>query len=219
MIRTNGELVTEILFEIYAGFPSNVQRLDERFVLRKINEVKAYIAKKNSFENNNADGITYADGAFYIQYTGLTLTADTVYTGLKYIALPSMPIGLPRMRSIHVFPPFATGGIKSARFKPISLNEIQFIDSLPSVPNTIFFCQLQERLLFASKENALINSYTTLNAQIATSGGVSMTDTVNMPDEYIFELKQIVIPVLKQMLSQPQDTLNDGLDQVNIRKN
>jgi len=213
MVRTNQALVEELIFEAYSGFPSNVQRLDERFVLRKINETKAFLARKNAFENNNAEGITYVDGAFLIQYTGLTLTADTAHTGLKSITLSAMPIGLPRSRSVTVFPPAATGGAKSAKFKPIAYHEIQLLNSLPSVPNTIFYAQVQDKLLFASKENALINSYTTLNATIVTSGGVDMASTVNLPDDYVAELKQILIPQLKAFLSQPQDNLNDGIDQ------
>lgn len=213
MIRTNGELCEEILQEVYAGFPSNVQRLDERFVLRKINETKAFLARKNAFENNNAEGVTYVDGAFLIQYTGLTLLADTVYTGLKSITLSAMPIGLPRSRSVTVFPPAATGGAKSAKFKPIAWGEIQLLNSLPSVPNTIFYAQVSEKLYFASKENALINAYATLNATIATSGGVDMDSVVNLPDDYVAELKSTLLPQLRQMLFQPTDNLNDGLDQ------
>lgn len=216
MIRTNSELVQEIIFEVYSGFPSNVQRLDERFVLRKINEVKAHIAKVNAFESNNAEGITVPDGSFYKHYTGLTLVADTVFNGLKYVVLPAMPVGLPRVRSIIVSPPAATGGLKSGKFRPIHISEIQLINSLPSVPNTIFYCQADDRLLFASKENALINAYTTVNAMIVTSGGVDMDDTINMSDDSIFALKQIVIPQLKAFLMQPQDVLNDGLDKIPV---
>lgn len=219
MIRTKGELIEEILFESYAGFPSNTQRLDERFVVRKVNETIAFLAKKNAFETSNVEGITYADGAFYVSYTGIAIQNDAVNTGLKYIELPASPVGLPRARSFNVFPPAGKGGAKSAVFKPIAINEVQLVSGLPSVPNTIFYYPTSGKLHFVSKENSLINAYTTLNVTMATSGSTSLDEDVNLPDDYIAELKQILVPQLRTMLMMPQDRLNDGVDQVPVQRN
>lgn len=211
-MMTKGELVEEIKYELGEIWNPD-SRFDDRFILRKINEALAFLIKKSAFESNNLEGITATDVGFLSIYTNIPVSSEVdPHIGLKFIVTPVQPIGLPRQRAFKVFPTITFGGIKSTTFAPIGAHEISSYMSLPAPPNTIFYFLQQDRIYLLNKRQSVVDSYTALNLEVASAGGNSMTERLNMPSDTILELKQIVIPQLRAMQGVGEDKIEDGKD-------
>ena len=208
-MQTKKELVQEILYELYGGITSDEARLSERFVLTKVNNTIAFLAKKSAYETNNLEGVTYADDSFWLSFSALPVLLDDI-TGLFYTVLPAQPVGLPRQRSIQVYPLKVKGGMRSDMFKPISINEVQRMTSLPPIPNKVFFYIKGGNAYFIAA-NTLIKNHPTVNINIVSADG-GLTAPLNLPPDMVTEAKAMVLKDLRGSMMTPADLHNDGIE-------
>lgn len=213
-LRTKADVVEEIAYEVNGGLDSSDSRLDERFILRLVNETIAYLAKKSAFETNNLEGITYSSEVFTLTYNDIDVATDSG-ANLKYIELPVQPIGLPRQRAFNVYPNAIFGGVISTMFKPVGAHEVQSIRTLPKVPNTVWYFLQGNKIYFVQKGTGYMDKYKKMNLRVISSGGTSMSDPLNLPEDMIVELKQMVVERVRKSLFTPQDTISDGNDTKN----
>lgn len=208
-LQTKQEVVQQIRYELYGGIQSSDPQLSERFILTKVNSHIAALAMVSAFQTTNFEGITYADDFFYITFSNIALSLDTS-TGLKYFVLPAVPVGLPRQRSLRIYPPRVQGGLKSDVFKPIGAHEVQRMTSQAPIPGKVFFFVQDGRIYFISANGLTIN-YNTVNLSIASADG-GMDETLNLPQDMINLLIQNILKELRPSMATPQDLTNDGID-------
>ncbi len=201
-LTTKNEIVQEIAYELYSGMPSNDRSVSDQFILRKLNDKIAYLATKSAFGTYNLDGVVAADDIFRITYSNLALSTDTV-TGVKYVALPSQPVGLPSNRAFEVYPPAMRGGVQSSIFKMIRRDEATFIRSLPGIRKV--FCYVDGGNMNFIDAFDITATYTTVNMSVVTSGANDLSAYLNLPDDMITECKALVLADLRPMVSL-QDT-------------
>lgn len=206
-LKTKLEVVQEIRYELYGGIVSADARLSENFVLRKVNDKIAAACMANAFQTTNMEGVTYADDFFYIVFTDIVLLVDTS-AGLKYFELPAMPVGLPRQRSLYIYPPRVKGGLKSDIFKPIGRHEVQRMTSQPPIGNKVFFFIQDARVYFVNS-NGLTTNYDKVNLTIASADG-GLEETLNLPQDQIDSMKSQIIAELRVTLATEMDLTNDG---------
>jgi len=196
-LTTKLEVVQEILYEVFGGMQSNQSAISENFILRKLNDRIAEAAVKSAFGSYNLDGCVCVDDIFNLTYSALTLLTDS-NNGLKYVVLPTQPIGLPSGRAFNVYPPNNLGGIQQSTFKPISRGEVTYIRSLPVIKKIFHFVE-NGRLYIIDNYN-LSQYFPTLNMTVTSSGANNLTDILNLPDDMIAGVKMLVIQDCKQMM-------------------
>lgn len=196
-LTTKQEIVDEIRYQLYGGMPSNTAAISSQFVLRLLNDRIAESAIKSAFGTYNLDGCVCADDIFTLSYSNLILLTD-INNGLKYFELPTQPIGLPSNRAFNIYPPNMRGGIQSSVFKPISRSEVTYVRSMPGIKKVFHFVT-NGRMYFV--DNYLITStYSSVNADIITSGANDIISFLNLPDDLIATCKALVLNDLRPML-------------------
>lgn len=194
---TKREIVQEVLYQLFGGMQSNQSAISENFVLRLLNDRIAEAAIKSAFASYNLDGCVCADDIFNLTYSNLTLLTDSA-NGLKYVVLPTQPVGLPSSRAFNVYPPKNRGGIQQSTFKPISRGEVTYVRSLPGIKKIFHFVE-SGRMYIVDNYN-LAQYFPTLNMTVTSSGANNLTDTLNLPDDMISSVKMLIIQDCKQML-------------------
>ena len=170
-LRTKKEIVQEVLYECYGGIPNVNSSISENFVLRKLNNKIASNAMMQAMGTYKMDGAICVDDIFTLTYSSLTLLNDD-NTGLKYVALPSQPIGLPYNQAITVFPPAPRGGMLNDLFKPTTRKKLTMVRSLPNLKKVFHF--IENGRVYFEDEYGIMATFTTLNMSIITSGATDI---------------------------------------------
>ena len=206
---TRKVLIEQIRRMLYGGVPTDDANITEKEINLYINEALAYMAKVNYTESIKLDGIETVSDVFYLTFKNLAITRDTD-TGYYSLDLPQVPLGLARGYGISTVTfPTSTGLAKSPI--PISVRELDYMDSLKQPPSKIFYWAEGKKLWF--------KSYTNLVGRLAIVRMVS-TETsdldaeLNVPQEYITDIINLVMGQLRPRKATPQDSTNDGLDKL-----
>lgn len=206
---TRKVLIEQIRRMLYGGIPTDDANITEKEINLYINEALAYMAKVNYTDSIKLDGIETVSDVFYLTFKNLAITRDTD-TGYYSLDLPQVPLGLARGYGISTVTfPTATGLAKSPI--PISVRELDYMDSLKQPPSKIFYWPEGKKLWF--------KSYTNLVGRLAIVRMVS-TETsdldaeLNVPQEYITDIINLVMTQLRPRKATPQDSTNDGLDKL-----
>lgn len=209
--KTGKQFCQEVLYELYGGIPSDEARLSERFVLTKLNDQIASLAVINAYQNNNLEGITYADDQFYTTFSNITVSTDTTSTGLKYALLPSHPISLPSERQYRVYPVVARGGISSTVFKMIKAGALQRVLSQPAMKKVYCFVSDGRMNFYIPPTMPAIFELNAINITMATSA-VGMDTPVNLPQDMLALAKKNILAELRVSIGTPQDRKSDGIE-------
>lgn len=207
--KTGRAFVQEVLYELYGGITAE-NRLSERFVLTKLNDQIASLCVINAYQNNNLEGITYADDQFYTAFKNLPVT-ESATTGLKYTPLPSHPISLPSERQYRIFPVAARGGIKSTVFKMIKAGALQRVLSQPALKKVYCFVEDGNMNFYIPPTMPAIFQLDAINISMATSA-VGMDTPVTLPQDMIALAKKNILAELRVTIGTPQDRKNDGIE-------
>ena len=206
---TRKVLIEQIRRMLYGGVPTDDANITEKEINLYINEALAYMAKVNYTDSIKLDGIETVSDVFYLTFKNLAITRDTD-TGYYSLDLPQVPLGLARGYGISTVTfPTATGLAKSPI--PISVRELDYMDSLKQPPSKIFYWPEGKKLWF--------KSYTNLIGKLAIVRMVStensdMDAELNVPQEYITDIINLVMGQLRPRKATPQDSTNDGLDKL-----
>jgi len=196
-LKTKQELVDEVIYEVYAGMPSNTRSISDNFVVRILNNHIAEAAVKSAYASNNLDGIVAADDIFTLTYT-MPLSTDTV-TGNKYFAHPAQPVGLPNKRAMTIFPPKTRGGVMSSIFKGILRSDVTKVRSMPTIKKVFHYTENGNEY-FLDTVPSIMSGYSSVNLSIVSSGANDLTAFVNLPDDMIASVKSLCIAECRQML-------------------
>jgi len=206
---TRKVLIEQIRRMLYGGIPTDDANITEKEINLYINEALAYMAKVNYTDSIKLDGIETVSDVFYLTFKNLAITRDAD-TGYFSLDLPQVPLGLARGYGISTVTfSTATGLAKSPI--PISVRELDYMDSLKQPPSKIFYWPEGKKLWF--------KSYTNLVGKLAIVRMVS-TETsdldaeLNVPQEYITDIINLVMGQLRPRKGTPQDSTNDGLDKL-----
>ncbi len=197
-LKTKKEIVQELIYEAYGGMPDIGASISENFVLREVNNVIAELAIESAFGTYNLDGCVCADDIFILTYSNLTLTTDS-NTGNKYFTHPAQPIGIPSKRAMQIYPPANRGGVMSSIFKPISRAEATKVRDLPKIKKVFHYTADGNEYFIDSF--GIMDSYSSVNLDIMSSGANDLTAFLNLPDSMINKLKGIVLPRLRNMMA------------------
>lgn len=206
---TRKVLIEQIRRMLYGGVPTDDANITEKEINLYINEALAYMAKVNYTDSIKLDGIETVSDVFYLTFKNLAITRDTD-TGYYSLDLPQVPLGLARGYGISTVTfPTATGLAKSPI--PISVRELDYMDSLKQPPSKIFYWPEGKKLWF--------KSYTNLVGRLAIVRMVSTENSdldaeLNVPQEYITDIINLVMGQLRPRKVTPQDSTNDGLDKL-----
>lgn len=206
---TRKVLIEQIRRMLYGGVPTDDANITEKEINLYINEALAYMAKVNYTDSIKLDGIETVSDVFYLTFKNLAITRDTD-TGYYSLDLPQVPVGLARGYGISTVTfPTSTGLAKSPI--PISVRELDYMDSLKQPPSKIFYWPEGKKLWF--------KSYTNLIGKLAIVRMVStensdMDAELNVPQEYITDIINLVMGQLRPRKATPQDSTNDGLDKL-----
>lgn len=209
-IKVGKEFCQEVLYELYGGISTDEARISERFVLTKLNDQIASLAVVNAYQNNNLEGITYADDYFYTTFSNLAVTVDTI-TGLKCALLPSHPISLPSERQYRVYPVATRGGISSTVFKMVKAGALQRIISQPKMKKVYCFVQDGKMNFYIPPTMPAIFELNAINITMATSA-VGMDTPINLPQDMIALAKKNILAELRASIGTPQDRKSDGIE-------
>jgi len=206
---TRKVLIEQIRRMLYGGIPTDDANITEKEINLYINEALAYMAKVNYTDSIKLDGIETVSDVFYLTFKNLAIVKDND-TGYYSLDLPQVPLGLARGYGISTVTfPSSTGLAKSPI--PISVRELDYMDSLKQPPSKIFYWPEGKKLWF--------KSYTNLVGKLAIVRMVStensdMDAELNVPQEYITDIINLVMGQLRPRKATPQDSTNDGLDKL-----
>ena len=206
---TRKVLIEQIRRMLYGGIPTDDANITEKEVNLYINEAMAYMAKVNYTDSIKLDGIESVSDSFYLTFKNLTITRDSD-TGYYSLDLPQAPLGLARGYGISTVTfPTSTGLAKSPI--PISVRELDYMDSLKQPPSKIFYWPEGKKLWFKSYTNL-----TGKNAivRMVSTESANLDDELNVPQEYITDIINLVMNQLRPRKGAPQDSTNDGLDKI-----
>lgn len=209
-IKLGKEFVQEVLYELYGGITGDESRISERFVLTKLNDQIASLAVINAYQNNNLEGVTYADDFFYTTFANIAVTADPI-SGLKCALLPSHPISLPSERQYRVYPVAARGGISSTTFKMIKAGALQRVISQPKMKKVYCFTDSSKMYFYIPNTLSALFELNAINITMATSA-VGMDTPLNLPQDMIDLAKANILKALRPTISTGQDRKNDGIE-------
>lgn len=197
-LRTKQAVVDEIVYESYAGLPTNDRTISDNFVLRLLNNRIAEAAVKSAFGTYNLDGIVAADDIFTLTFSNITLLTDDV-TGNKYFPLPAQPVGLPSKRAITIFPTKMRGGVMASIFKPIMRGDVTKVRSLPNIRKVFHYTENGAEYFIDDFQ--IMATYSTVNLSIVSAGANDLTAFLNLPDDQISAIKMLIVPQLRGMMS------------------
>jgi hypothetical protein len=206
---TRRVLIEQIRRMLYGGPVTDDATVTEKEVNLYINEALAYMAKSNYTDSIKLDGVETVSDVFYLTFKNLAITRDTD-TGYYSLDLPQVPVGLARGYGISTVTfPTATGLAKSPI--PISVRELDYMDSLKQPPSKIFYWPEGKKLWFKSYANL-----TGKNAivRMVSTESANLDDELNVPQEYITDIINLVMNQLRPRKGAPQDSTNDGLDKI-----
>jgi hypothetical protein len=206
---TRRVLIEQIRRSLYGGIPTDDANITEKEINLYINEALAYMAKVNYTDSIKLDGIETVSDVFYLTFKNLAIVKDND-TGYYSLDLPQVPLGLARGYGISTVTfPTATGLAKSPI--PISVRELDYMDSLKQPPSKIFYWPEGKKLWFKSYTN-LVGKFAIV--RMVSTENSDMDAELNVPQEYITDIVNLVMNQLRPRKAAPQDSTNDGLDKL-----
>lgn len=206
---TRKVLIEQIRRMLYGGIPTDDANITEKEINLYINEALAYMAKVNYTDSIKLDGIETVSDVFYLTFKNLAIVKDND-TGYYSLDLPQVPLGLARGYGISTVTfPTLTGLAKSPI--PISVRELDYMDSLKQPPSKIFYWPEGKKLWFKSYTN-LVGKFAIV--RMVSTETSDMDAELNVPQEYITDIINLVMGQLRPRKATPQDSTNDGLDKL-----
>lgn len=206
---TRKVLIEQIRRMLYGGVPTDDANITEKEINLYINEALAYMAKVNYTDSIKLDGIETVSDVFYLTFKNLAIVKDND-TGYYSLDLPQVPLGLARGYGISTVTfPTSTGLAKSPI--PISVRELDYMDSLKQPPSKIFYWPEGKKLWFKSYTN-LVGKFAIV--RMVSTENSDMDAELNVPQEYITDIINLVMGQLRPRKATPQDSTNDGLDKL-----
>lgn len=206
---TRRVLIEQIRRMLYGGVPTDDANITEKEINLYINEALAYMAKINYTDSIKLDGIESIADSFYLTFKNLAITKDND-TGYYSLDLPQVPLGLSRGYGISTVTfPTSTGLAKSPI--PISVRELDYMDSLKQPPSKIFYWPEGKKLWFKSYTN-LVGKFAIV--RMVSTETADLDSELNVPQEYITDIINLVMNQLRPRKATPQDSTNDGLDKI-----
>jgi len=206
---TRRVLIEQIRRMLYGGVPTDDANITEKEINLYINEALAYMAKVNYTDSIKLDGIETVSDVFYLTFKNLAIVKDND-TGYYSLDLPQVPLGLARGYGIATVTfPTSTGLAKSPI--PISIRELDYMDSLKQPPSKIFYWPEGKKLWFKSYTN-LVGKFAIV--RMVSTETADLDSELNVPQEYITDIINLVMGQLRPRKATPQDSTNDGLDKL-----
>lgn len=206
---TRRVLIEQIRRMLYGGVPTDDANVSEKEINLYINEALAYMAKINYTDSIKLDGIESISDSFYLTFKNLAITKDND-TGYYSLDLPQVPLGLARGYGISTVTfPTSTGLAKSPI--PISVRELDYMDSLKQPPSKIFYWPEGKKLWFKSYTN-LVGRFAIV--RMVSTETADLDSELNVPQEYITDIINLVMNQLRPRKGALQDSTNDGLDKL-----
>jgi len=206
---TRKVLIEQIRRMLYGGVPTDDANITEKEINLYINQALAYMAKVNYTDSIKLDGIETVSDVFYLTFKNLAIVKDND-TGYYSLDLPQVPLGLARGYGISTVTfPTSTGLAKSPI--PISVRELDYMDSLKQPPSKIFYWPEGKKLWFKSYSN-LVGKFAIV--RMVSTETSDMDAELNVPQEYITDIINLVMGQLRPRKATPQDSTNDGLDKL-----
>ena len=206
---TRRVLIEQIRRMLYGSIPTDDANISEKEINLYINEALAYMAKINYTDSIKLDGIESIADSFYLTFKNLAITKDND-TGYYSLDLPQVPLGLARGYGIATVTfPTSTGLAKSPI--PISVRELDYMDSLKQPPSKIFYWPEGKKLWFKSYTN-LVGKFAIV--RMVSTETADLDSELNVPQEYITDIINLVMNQLRPRKGAPQDSTNDGLDKL-----
>ena len=196
-LKTKGEVVEEIRYNLHGGIPNVDASISANFVLRMLNNKIASAAVQQTLLGYKLEGV-YGDLDMYtLTYTGLAPATDT-NTGLKYVALPVQPIYTPQNHSVTVFAAKNRGGMLSDMFKKTTRRKLTMVRSLPNLKKVYHFTENGKE--FFEDEWDIMTTFPEIGMSIITSGANDSSAFLNMPDDAIDLVKRECLADLRPMM-------------------
>lgn len=206
---TRRVLIEQIRRMLYGGVPTDDANISEKEINLYINEALAYMAKINYTDSIKLDGVESIADSFYLTFKNLAIVKDND-TGYYSLDLPQVPLGLARGYGISTVTfPTSTGLAKSPI--PISVRELDYMDSLKQPPSKIFYWPEGKKLWFKSYTN-LVGKFAIV--RMVSTETADLDSELNVPQEYITDIINLVMNQLRPRKGAPQDSTNDGLDKI-----
>lgn len=206
------ELCERIQRVIYNGFPSDDATITIPLINSYLNDAIGYAAKLNYKENLQLDGIGYVNNSFYATFKGLQITQDD--ENFSYVvSLPKIPLGIGRNEGIsNIVIKDNTSKNVSLDCIPLSQNQIGVYNTMRAIPNKILYYYNNDSLYFKCTD--ILTAYTANVTMISgsSSATISLTDTINVPDDYIGTITEYILKILVTEKNMSVDTTNDGVD-------
>lgn len=205
---TRGQLIEQILRQVYGGYVSEDSSITPMLVNQYINQGIGVAAKANYTDNLKLDGVSYVNGAFYTTFKGIVPVKDE--TNLWKIQLPQVPVGIGNSEGISILAFKDSKNNVSFPCIPISENQKTYFQMMRPIPNKTIYYSNGDLIYILS--TVTLSNYTASVTMISGGDSTDLTSTINVPADYIPTIIQYVQQQLLLQKNAPKDLTNDGQD-------
>lgn len=205
------EFAERVLRQVYNGFPSDDSNITQMLVLSYLGDAIGFAAKTNYKENMQLEGVGYVNNSFYTTFKGIAISPDAENFTWT-LSLPKIPLGIGKSEGISSVRITDNNKQFSLDLIPLSENQKTFYATMRNIPNKTLYYYEADKLYI--KSTLLLNKYTATVTMISgsSSGKFKLTDTLNVPDDYIPMMVDYVAKILMIEKRQPVDSTSEGVD-------
>ena len=206
---TRRQFIERNLRQIYGGFPDQDAEIDYDLANKWLIDGTAIAAKQCYKEAIQIDGLFYVNNGFYTTFKGLSVTQDENF--IFKIGLPSIPVGIGSTQGLSTLQFKDANGNLSLPVIWISENQKGYYQNMRPIPNKILAYQ-EGDAVFAISIFSLV-PYTATITMISAGDDTNLDSILNVPPDYHSVIADYMKAQLGFERAQPQDLVNDGVDQ------
>ena len=204
---TRRYFIEQVLRQVYGGQPNDDAAITEGLVNSYLNEAIGFVARKNYTDNYTLDGVAYLNNSFYTTYKNLDITQEENY--LFKFTLPQLPVGVGRNEGVASVQ-LKDGQDSSKEVVILSMNEVSYLTSARPIQNRIV--GWNEGDVFYLKSTIPLYDYTAKVRVVSGGDSADLDSKINVPDDYIPQIREYVVKQLIFERGQKKDAANDGTD-------
>lgn len=204
---TRRYFIEQVLRQVYGGQPNDDAAITEGLVNSYLNEAIGFVARKNYTDSNALDGVAYVNNSFYTTYKGLAITQDENF--IYKLTIPQVPVGVGKNEGVASVQ-LKDGKDVSLEVVILSMNEVSFLSSARPIQNRVV--GWNEGDSFYIKSVVPLTDYTAKVRIISGGDSADLDSKLNVPDDYIPQLREYIVRQLVFERGQKKDSANDGVD-------
>ncbi len=218
-MATRRLIIQRTLRQVYGGQPSDDAMITELLANAWLNDAIGVAAKANYTESIKIDGVGYINSGFVKTYSGLTFTAEDIFT--YKATLPQVPVGIGQnegIQSLRIQQPGMDGATgKSVDGIPLTMNQVGINRGRRSIPNRFEYWFEGGEVFVTTNGQDLTQDYTAIARIVSGGDSTDLDSTLNIPDDYMPIIVEYFKSQLGFELNRPQDTSNNGADDNSIK--